>query len=146
MWIFLEHQLPITYQFPQQFLENLTGTAYVQLINFQDHIHKSDFHIYHPVTMSNFAQKLAQNQYICVATQNISSLADIISPLLFLKSLRTTAEVELFNFQYPRQKSNFDTNYMKRKSLYLSEKLTRKHNICGHSQNISSHADILVLT
>ena len=28
-------------------------------INFQDHLHKSDFDIYHPVTIPNFPQMLA---------------------------------------------------------------------------------------
>ena len=46
-------------------LKNLRGTAYVQLI---DYIHKNDFDLYDLVTISNFPQKLAQNQYICVAT------------------------------------------------------------------------------
>ena len=41
-------------------------TAYVQFINFQDQIHKSDFDIYDPVAIPNFKQILAQNQYICV--------------------------------------------------------------------------------
>ena len=41
------------------------GNSYVQLINPQDHIHKSDFNIYLLVTISSFPQKLAQNQYIC---------------------------------------------------------------------------------
>ena len=46
-------------------LKNLRGTGYVQLI---DYIHKNDFDLYDLVTISNFPQKLAQNQYICVAT------------------------------------------------------------------------------
>ena len=33
--------------------------CYVQLINFQNHVHKSDFDIYHPVTIPNFPQMLA---------------------------------------------------------------------------------------
>ena len=44
------------------FLQNLGGTAYVQLINFEDPISESDFDIYHTVTKSNFPQKLARNQ------------------------------------------------------------------------------------
>ena len=83
----------------------MDGTAYVQLINFQDQIHKSDFDIYHPLTIPNFPQMLAQNQYICVGTYNISSLSDISSPSLFLESLRATAKVEWLNFQDPIQES-----------------------------------------
>ena len=47
---------------------NFSHTAYVQLINVQDPVHKTDFDIYNPVTISSFPLKLAQNQYICVAT------------------------------------------------------------------------------
>ena len=37
----------------------------------------------------------------------------LVSPCFFLKSLRTTAQVELFSFQDYIQKSNFDTYYIK---------------------------------
>ena len=69
----------------------------------------------------------------------------IIVPLLFLKSLRTAAKVKLFNFEDPKQKSDFDTYYIQRYSLNLLEKLARNniHNICEQSYNISSFADIL---
>ena len=59
--------------------------AYVQQINFQDHIHKRDFDIYYPLTISDFPQMQAQNQYVCVGTQNISSLSDISSLCFFCK-------------------------------------------------------------
>ena len=65
--------------------------------------------------------------------------------LAFLKSFRTTAEVQLFNFQDPRQKSDFDSNYLQTQSLNLLEKVAGNQNMCERSQNISSLADILVL-
>ena len=49
---------------PKPFLRNLRQTAYLQLINIQNSTHKSDFNIYQPVTIFNFPQNLAENQYI----------------------------------------------------------------------------------
>ena len=49
-------------------MQNLRATACVQVINFQDPIHKNDFEIYGQITISNFPQKLVKNQYMCVAT------------------------------------------------------------------------------
>ena len=46
-------------------MKNSRGTAYVQLIRIQGTIHKSDFGIYHLVTIFNLPQNLAENQYIC---------------------------------------------------------------------------------
>ena len=68
------------------------------MINFQDFVQENDFDIYDPVA---FTQKLAQNQCISVATQNISSLSDISSPFLVLESLRTIASAEFPDFQDP---------------------------------------------
>ena len=59
---------------PQQFLQNFRDTAYVQLNNVQDPAHKNELDNYDPLTISNVQEKLAQNQHICVATQNNSSL------------------------------------------------------------------------
>ena len=44
--------------------KNMRGTAYGQLINFRDPIHRNEFDNYDRVTMSIFPQELAQNQYI----------------------------------------------------------------------------------
>ena len=57
----------------------------------------------------------------------------LVSPCFFLKNLRTTAQVELFNFQDCIQKSGFDTHYIKRQSLTLPEKLARNHHMCQRS-------------
>ena len=57
----------------------------------------------------------------------------LVSPCFFLKSLRTTAQVELFSFQDYIQKSNFDTYYIQRESLNLPEKVEKNHNICEQS-------------
>ena len=38
------------------------------MINFQDSVQENDFDIYDPLTTSTFPQKLAQNQYVCMAT------------------------------------------------------------------------------
>lgn len=73
-----------------QFLKNLRGTNYVQLINFQDPIFKRV--VYHTLTIFNLAQKLEQSQYICGQSQNISF------PFPFLKNLRTTVSVEQISF------------------------------------------------
>ena len=67
IWIFLEYQFPVRYQLPQQFLENLRRSVYVQLINIQDTIHKRDFHI-DQITL-NVPQKLRTN--ICVENLGI---------------------------------------------------------------------------
>ena len=45
-----------------QFLKNLRGTNYVQLINFQDPILKRV--IYQTLAIFNIPQKLAKNQYV----------------------------------------------------------------------------------
>ena len=66
VWRFLQYQFPLRYYFPQQCLQNFRGTASAQLINFQDPIHKSDFDIYGPVTISNFPKKTSTKQiYVC---------------------------------------------------------------------------------
>ena len=44
--------------------KNMRGTAYGQLINVRDPIHRNEFDNYDRVTMSIFPQELAQNQYI----------------------------------------------------------------------------------
>ena len=45
------------------FLQNLRSIAYFQLINFEIPIKKSNFDMYHTVTMSNFPQKIAEEKY-----------------------------------------------------------------------------------
>ena len=137
--------VPLRFQFPQQFLQNLRGNASVQVINFQDPILKNDFNIDHQIAISNFPQKLAKNQYVFVATQNISSLSDISSCLLFEESLRTTALQDLPNFQDPIEKSDFEIYYIKGQSLNLPEKVAENHDISCRSQNMSSLTDIFVL-
>ena len=64
----------------------------------------------------------------------------------FLKNFRNSAEIELVNFQYPMQQSDFDGNYIKTKSLRLPEKVGDNHNMCEQFQNISSLTDISVLS
>ena len=49
-------------------MQNFIGTAYGQLINFRDPIHKNEVDNYDPMTIPSFSQKLAQNQYIRTAT------------------------------------------------------------------------------
>ena len=71
-------------------MQNLRVTGSVELINVQDPMHKNQFDNYNRVKILKFSQKLAENQYICVATLNISSLSEISSSLLFLQGLRTT--------------------------------------------------------
>ena len=46
-----------------KFLHNLRGTAYVQMNNFPDLIHKKDFDIYDPVTIYNFS--CSKQIYMC---------------------------------------------------------------------------------
>ena len=89
IWMFLE-QFLLRYQL-QLFLKNVSKNAYVQLINFTDPVHKSDFNIYHPVTVFHFPVKLAENQYIHARSQNISCISDISSPLPFLKKQRNSS-------------------------------------------------------
>ena len=110
----------------------MRDAAYVQLNNFPDHIGKKDFHIYEPVTICNFSEKLAQDKYICVGSYNISSLVDISCRLHFLKSFRNTAYVELLNFQ-DCPKSNFDSYYVKIQSLNFPEKVAGNHKMCERS-------------
>ena len=69
----------------------------------------------------------------------------LVSPCFFLKGLRTTVEVELFNFQDCIQESGFDSYFIKRLSLTLPEKIERNHNICQRLYSISSLTDMLVL-
>ena len=92
-------------------------------------MHKEDFDIFDQITISNFPHKLAKNQYMFVATQNISSLSDISSPLLFEESLRTTALQEQPNFQDPIEKSDFEISNVKGQSLNLSEKVAENHDM-----------------
>ena len=66
-------------------------TACVQLINVQDPVHKNESDNNDPVTISNFPEKLAQNQYVCITTQNNSSLSNISSTLVFSESFKATA-------------------------------------------------------
>ena len=40
-------------------------TSSVKLINFEGHKYKSDFDIYHAVTIFIFLQKASENQYTC---------------------------------------------------------------------------------
>ena len=58
----------------------MRGTAYAQLINIQDTIHKSDFDIYRPVIIFNFAQNLAENQHISEGFRRILVLSQILAP------------------------------------------------------------------
>ena len=107
--MFLEYQFPVRYQLPKQFLENLRRIVYVQLINIQDNIHKSDFDIYQMILI-NILPKLTKNQYMCGGSQNISSLSDIGSLFPFLKTWNI-GSVKLIHLQNPIQKSNFNTYY-----------------------------------
>ena len=61
-------------------MKNLRGTAYVQLINIQDTIHKSDFDIYGLVAIFNFSQNLAENQYISGGFLRILVPFQILAP------------------------------------------------------------------
>ena len=70
---------------------------------------------------------------MCVGSWNNSSLLDISCPFHFLKCFRNTASVELFNFQDLRQKSDFDSYYLKIQSLNLPEKVAGNHNMCERS-------------
>ena len=54
--MFLEYYFPLRYYLPYLFLKKFRGTAYIQMINFQDLIHKSDFDIYKMIF--NIPQKL----------------------------------------------------------------------------------------
>ena len=93
-----------------QFLKNLRGTDYVQLINFQDPIFKRV--VYHTLTIFNLAQKLEQSQYICGQSQNISF------PFPFLKNLRTTVSVEQISFpdrMYGEEYFGYLLTYFKKK-------------------------------
>ena len=97
--------------------------------HYEDPIHICNFDIDHPVTISNFPQKLAKNQYICVGTNNISSLSYISSALVFRTTLRTTAEVNCLIFKIPCKKVIVIILYQQ-KSLNLPEKLAGNHYIC----------------
>ena len=114
--------VPLIYQSHLQFLKTLRGTEYVKLINFQDPIHKSYFHIYHTLITFNVPQKLVNYQYICGRLSNISFLSDISYPFPFRKTLRTTAQLELINFQDTMKKSDFNTFYAS-SFFHLPEKL-----------------------
>ena len=81
----------LRFYFPQQFLHNLRGTAYVQLNNFPDPIQRKDFDIYVPATICSFPKTLAENNYISVWSWNISSLWHISCLLHFLKNCGNTA-------------------------------------------------------
>ena len=107
--MFLECQFPVRYQLSKQFLEDLRRIVYVQLINIQDTIHKSDFDIYQMIHI-NILPKLMKNQYMCGGSQNISSLSDISSPFPFLKTWNI-ASVKLIHLQDLMQKSDFNTYY-----------------------------------
>ena len=60
--------VPLETLVPLAVSPNLRGITSFQLINFQNPIHKNDFHIYDQLRISNFSQELAPNQHICVAT------------------------------------------------------------------------------
>ena len=51
---------------PRIFLQNLRGTAYVQLNNLPDPTHQKDIDIFQPVTNYNVPKKVAQNKCTCV--------------------------------------------------------------------------------
>ena len=90
--------------------------------------HKSYFDIYHAVTIFNCRKKVAENQYTCRRSENISSLSDISSHLLFLKSLRTTAEVNLANFQDPIQRVILTLILLENSLyIYIPKKLPDNH-------------------
>ena len=131
----LEYQFPIRFQFQQLFLKTLRGTAYVQLTQFQNPIHKNNFNIYHTQRIFNFPQKLARNQYICGESQNASPLCAISPSLSFLKMLRTTAQRELIYFHDTIQKSDFNTYYATA-IFNLPEKLLAT-NICMFLERFS---------
>ena len=57
---------PLEILVPLQFLQNLRGTAYVELINVQDPGYKNAFDNYDLATTSNFLLKLGRNKYLCV--------------------------------------------------------------------------------
>ena len=103
----------------------MRGIAYIQLTNIQDIIHKSDFEICRPVTIFNFLQNLAENQYIPGGLLRILVPYQILAPLshFWKKNTQiTTAHLELINFQDPTHKSDFDTYYA-RTAFDLPEKL-----------------------
>ena len=60
----------------------MTSTAYVQLVNFQDAIHKNDFDIYCPVIIFNFAQNVQKKkkQYITGGFLRILVPSQILAP------------------------------------------------------------------
>ena len=104
---------------------------------FNSPINKSDFDIYHTVTILNVPQAFEEPVYIW-------RILEYQFPLLFLEIVRAIFKVKLVNFQNPIQKIDFDIYYIKRQSLNLPEKLAGNHNLCEPSENISSLTDISV--
>ena len=90
----------------------MRGIAYIQLIRIQDIIRKSDFDIYHQVTIFNFPQNLAMSHYISGGFLRILVPSQILAPpSISERNQIATAQLELINFQDARHKCHFDTYY-----------------------------------
>ena len=113
--------VPLETLVPLAISPNLRGITSFQLINFQDPIHKNDFHIYDQLRISNFSQELAPNQHICVATQNNSSLSDISSTLLFWKASELQLQQNSLILNIPDEKVTL-TFFISKSSLKLYQK------------------------
>ena len=115
MWMLLEYQFPLDISYPSHFQKNLRDTAYVELINFEDPIHKVCFDIYHIQIILNFPKKAAENQHRCKGSQIISLLdyylrsqirildlrqPDVNSSIPYLKKSENYY-VQLINFEDP---------------------------------------------
>ena len=90
---------------------------------FNSPINKSDFDIYHTVTILNVPQAFEEPVYIW-------KILEYQFPLLFLESLRAIVKVKLVNFQNSIQKiDTFYIYYIKRQSLNLPEKVAGNHDL-----------------
>ena len=119
------------------FLKNLRKTADVRLIKFQHLIQKSDFDTYYERRVFNLPKKPATSKYKCGESLNITFFSNIRSSLPFLKNMRTTANVELINFQYSKHKIDIQTYYKKR-----HQQKRHWEPISEASSNISFSSDI----
>ena len=61
IWMFLEYYFLVRYWLPQQLPKNFRGTSFIEMINVQDPICKSDLD--NCQLILDIPQKLAQNQY-----------------------------------------------------------------------------------
>ena len=138
MLTILEYQFPLRYQLPLPISEkNQIITVHLDLINFQDPTHKSNFNTYYPRTAFDLLEKLVETKMWMFLEYQFPLRYQLQLP--FLKNLRGTVYAQLINIQDTIHKRTFDTDQM----ILNFHKSQLRTNICVKNVRISVPSDIL---